>query len=187
MIQDIGKYSHSITFETEVYPGVYWVPLHTLGKSRYTNEEMAEIALLSPQEKKACIRSLYEAVQLFQISDFKSVLDNVNHWFDNELWQTHTNQEDAVRSNEGCCATDTNWLAYFIKGFQAKGRNVPFCFYLRETDCVTATGLRVGEESLTFCIPLEDKPILLYCEEEKREDIVFVSLPETLGEITNKA
>lgn len=29
-------------------------------------------------------------------------------------WQTHKGPEEAVLSNEGCCATDTNWLAYFI-------------------------------------------------------------------------
>lgn len=109
MAKDIGVYSNSIEFETEVYPGVYWVPLNTLGKSRYTNEQMKYIAQLSPEEKRQKINNLYEAVQLFQISNFQGEFDNINHWIDETtLWQTHKNPKDAVCTNKGCCASDTN-------------------------------------------------------------------------------
>ena len=40
MSRDIGQYSNTIKFETEVYNGVYWIPINTLGASRYSNEEM---------------------------------------------------------------------------------------------------------------------------------------------------
>ncbi len=115
--KDIGVYSNSIEFQVEVAPGVYWVPLNTLGKSNYTKEEMKYVAQLSPDEKRSKIHNLYEAVQLFQVSNFQGTFDNVNHWIDeNTLWQIHKNPEDAVYSNNGCCATDTNWLAYFLSG-----------------------------------------------------------------------
>ena len=114
MSRDIGQYSNTIKFETEVYNGVYWIPINTLGASRYSNEEMAEISKMSMEEKKVCISNLYEAVQLFQILDFQGGMDNKDYWVDNIHWQTHKSPEEAVLSNEGCCATDTNWLAYFI-------------------------------------------------------------------------
>lgn len=114
MSRDIGQYSNTIKFETEVYNGVYWVPINTLGASRYSNEEMSEISKMNMEKKKECISNLYEAVQLFQISEFQGVMDNKDYWIDNIHWQTHKSPEEAVLSNEGCCATDTNWLAYFI-------------------------------------------------------------------------
>ena len=43
MTKDTGVYSNSVEFEVEVYPNVYWVPLNTLGKSRYTDVDMQSI------------------------------------------------------------------------------------------------------------------------------------------------
>lgn len=264
MNKDTGNYSNTIEFETEVYPNVYWVPINTLGKSSYTNEEMAAIAALSPEDKKERIHSLYEAVQLYQVSDFRGVLDNANHWFgENTLWQTHKGQYDAVVSNEGCCATDTNWLAYFIQdkydsigslcyanedgnghittciqhdgwfyfldmmmcrndsqsflcrengvlaelldgewaGFlykckdpvdfcrfhisrcQEKNRPAPFAFYLRETAQVFASGLSPSENGLTFQIPRDENPRILYCDEEKTASLRIVDLPDELKDL----
>ena len=117
MCNDIGVYSNTIQFETEVYPNVFWVPLNTLGKSRYTNEEIKIISKLSPDEKRNKIQTLFEAVQLFQISDFQGTFDSVNHWVDETtLWQIHKTPLDAIISNNGCCATDTNWLSYMLSG-----------------------------------------------------------------------
>lgn len=258
MDKNIGKYSNSIEFETEVYPGVYWVPINILGKSRYSNDEIREIAKLPIEKKKEKISNLYEAVQLFQASDFKGSLDNINHWLeDKELWQTHKNQENAVISNAGCCATDTNWLAYFIKDkydfvgsfcyantdgnghittyirqdkyyyfldmmmcrkdsqqylcnedgvlenllssewagflykceeprdfcyfnidrFKAKNRNIPYCFYMRASDCVVATGVRWKENGVTFLVCKEENPTILYLNNEEESDILIVDLP----------
>ena len=114
MCKDMGRYSNSIKFETEVYNGVYWIPINTLGASRYSNEEMVKISQMSMKKKKSAIGNLYEAVQLFQVSDFQGIFDNKDYWIDNIHWQIHKSPEQAVLSNEGCCATDTNWLSYFI-------------------------------------------------------------------------
>lgn len=115
MNKNIGNYSNCVQFETEVYHGVYWVPINTLGVSRYTNGEMTEISRMPLEKKKERIGNLYEAVQLFQVSGFRGILDNKDYQMDNIHWQIHKKPEESVLSNEGCCATDTNWLAYFIK------------------------------------------------------------------------
>lgn len=52
MSRDIGQYSNSIQFETEVYDGAYWVPINTLGASRYSSEEMLEISKLPIEKRK---------------------------------------------------------------------------------------------------------------------------------------
>lgn len=240
---------------------MYWVPLNTLGGSRYTAAEMAKIAAMPPKEKRSRISSLYEAVQLFQVSDFRGVMDNVDHWTgEGVLWQTHKCPEEAVVSNEGCCATDTNWLAYFIDGrydalscfcyanedgnghitnciqhygdyyfldmmmcrndsqtflcretgvlaellagewsrflykckdsvdfcrfhissCAAKNRPAPFCFYIRETARVYATGLKLTEGHATFLVPADENPRIIYQDENSAARLVIKEIPAQL-------
>ncbi|MBQ2916305.1 MAG: hypothetical protein IJE51_05890 [Clostridia bacterium] len=259
--KDLFNHFDSVQFETEVYPGVYWVPLNTLGKTRYTNEQVKEFVSLSAQEKKEKINNLYEAVQLFQASEFRGVYDNVDHKINsNILWQTHKNQIEAVKSNEGCCATDTNWLAYFIQdkydkissfcyanedgnghittciqqnsefyfldmmmcrndsqpylsketgilsdllekewaGFlykckdpldfckfhisrcAEKNRSIPFGFYMRETNCVFATGAEITKNGITFLIPKNENPWVIYCNKDTSCKLLFTDVPKPI-------
>lgn len=120
MSRDIGQYSNSIQFETEVYDGVYWVPINTLGASRYSGEEMLEISKLPIEERKERIGNLYEAVQLFQLSEFRGTLDNKNYMIDGVHWQTHKSPKEAVLSGEGCCATDTKMCRKDSQAFLCK-------------------------------------------------------------------
>ena len=78
MSKNIWNYFYDIEFETQVYKGVYWVPINSLGKTRYTSAEMFEISKLSLENKRKKIGNLYEAIQLFQISEFRGCLDNKN-------------------------------------------------------------------------------------------------------------
>lgn len=261
---DTGNYSNSARFETEVYPGVYWVPLNTLGSSRYTTADMARIAALPLEEKRSRIANLYEAVQLFHASDFRGAMDNVNRWTgDGALWQVHKSPEESVISNEGCCATDTNWLAYFIDGHYdahswfcyanedgnghittciqhygdfyfldmmmcrndsqaflcretgdlsellagewsgflykckdpvdfcrfhidrcaAKKRPIPFCFYIRETPQVYATGLKLDKNGATFLVPASENPRIIYLDEQSAGRLESAKIPERLRNI----
>lgn len=260
MSKNTGNYSNHIQFETEVYQGVYWVPINILGKSRYSNDEMMEISKLPLEKKKERIGNLYEAVQLFQACEFQGVFDNRDYWVNDIHWQTHKSPEESILSNEGCCATDTNWLAYFIKDrydfvgsfcyagtdgnghittyieqegeyyfidmmmcrkdsqeflcresgvlselmdsewsgflyrcktpvdfchfnierFQAKNRNVPFCFYLRKSNFVTATGEHTDKNGVTFYVPKKDNPVIIYSQDDKGCNVSFVDLPMEL-------
>lgn len=143
-----GNYDNGAYFEYNVYPGVEQIPISALGKTRYTNEEMENIARLSLEEKRSFIGNLYEAIQLFQISGFKGALDNADYFIATGRlcpldegaglqsgpcdtpaqihWQMHKSPENAVLTNEGCCATDTNWLSFFLKDrYDSMGS---FCF-----------------------------------------------------------
>ncbi len=266
---DIGNYRHDASFSYEVYPGITQVPVHTLGKSRYTNEQMEKISRLPAAEKRPLIGNLYEAIQLFQLSGFAGILDNTDYWLGGVHWQTHTPPELAVTRNKGCCATDTNWLAYFLKDrydfigsfcfgspdqnghittciqhhgqfylidmmmcrldsqafsdsedtpplqrkksgwegylyrcedlaqmcrfyierFRASGRLAPYCFYLREGDHVTATGVSQDENGIvTFYAPQCDRPRLLYCDPALGHRFAVVPLPElSVGQTANCA
>lgn len=39
-------------FETKIGKNIFWVPVNTLGKTRYTNDEIYQMITLSPCEKK---------------------------------------------------------------------------------------------------------------------------------------
>lgn len=139
-----GIYASDASFRYEVYPGVAQVPVNTLGKPRFTNEAAAEISRLPLEERRARIGNLFEAIQLFHASGFRGVFDNVDYQVGDVHWQTHKSPESAVLSNEGCCATDTNWLAYFLKGrYDFLGS---FCFGHPDrnghiTTCIRQSGL----------------------------------------------
>ena len=72
MSSNIGNYRNDADFITEVFPNVYWVPICSLGKSRYSNDEMSEqIVKLTPQGKYEKIKNLYEEIQISHSGNLK--------------------------------------------------------------------------------------------------------------------
>lgn len=111
---DTVNLRHNANFEVEVADGVWWVPAAALGESRYTNSEIAAQVQFSPEEKQQNIATLYEALQLFQIGNFANGNDNQRIEENGVMWEHHKPGYHAVRTNEGCCATDSNWLNYIL-------------------------------------------------------------------------
>ena len=104
------------SFEVAVSDGVWWVPVSSLGGSHYTNSTVAASAEASPEQKQSDFSTLYEALQLFQITNFCTGDDNIRIAEDGIDWEHHKPGYDAVRTNTGCCATDSNWLNYILRG-----------------------------------------------------------------------
>lgn len=52
MDKDVGNYFYQIAFETQVYNGVYWVPVNSLGKTGYTSADILEICKMPLENKK---------------------------------------------------------------------------------------------------------------------------------------
>lgn len=112
---DVGPLRHQADFEVEVANDVWWVPVVSLGQTRYTNTEIAQMVNLSPEEKQSSVSTLYEAMQLYRIGNFTSSEDN-QRLFENGIdWEHHKPGYHAVRTNTGCCATSANWLNYILK------------------------------------------------------------------------
>lgn len=115
-LYDTENLRYEAHYEVEVADGVWWVPTNILGGSRYTNREIAGMVEHNPEEKQAEISTLYEALQLFQISNFHESDDNVRIKEGKVNWEHHKPGYDAVRTNNGCCASDSNWLNYILDG-----------------------------------------------------------------------
>lgn len=52
MIYDCMHLRNDAEFETKIGKNIFWVPVNTLGKTRYTNDEIYQMITLSPCEKK---------------------------------------------------------------------------------------------------------------------------------------
>lgn len=114
--KDLRTLRHDADFSEEVFDGVFWVPANTLGESRYTNAEIYAMLQESPEQKREKIATLYEALQLYQVGNFTSSDDNIRIEENGLFWEHHKPGYHAVRTNTGCCATDTNWLRYILDG-----------------------------------------------------------------------
>ena len=114
--KDLKTLRYDASFEVEVSDGVYWVPAITLGSSRYSNADIHKMLPATPEEKQGHISTLYEALQLYQVGNFAPSDDNVRVFDGGIMWEHHKPGYHAVRTNTGCCATDSNWLRYILDG-----------------------------------------------------------------------
>lgn len=114
--RDLAALRCDAGFEIEVFEGVYWVSASALGKTRFTNAQVYRLLSDTPEEKQAEISTLYEALQLYQIGDFRSADDNIRVEENGIDWEYHTPGRLAAENNSGCCATDSAWLRYILDG-----------------------------------------------------------------------
>ena len=114
--RDLATLRYDARFEVQAAPGVWWVPARTLGESSYTNAQVQAMLTDTPAQKQAKIDTLYEALQLYQIGNFYGSDDNIRIREGGVDWEHHKPGYDAVRTNNGCCATDSNWLRYILDG-----------------------------------------------------------------------
>ena len=113
--KDCGALRHDADFSMKVAEGVWWVPANTLGGSRYTNAQIQALLIDTPEQKQAKIGTLYEALQLYRIGGFYGSDDNAFLKENGILWEHHKPGYDAVRTNNGCCASCADWLSYILK------------------------------------------------------------------------
>ena len=114
MDYDTRELRHDAQFEVEVHDGVWWAPANSLGGTRYTNREMLEMRRLSPEEKRDAIGTLYEAIQLFQVSNFRFATDLIQIEESGMEWEHHKPGYHVIRTNQGCCASTSNWINYLL-------------------------------------------------------------------------
>ncbi|WP_251615539.1 hypothetical protein V1225_09365 [Emergencia sp. JLR.KK010] len=116
MTKDTVNLRENAAFYTKIYPGVYWIPVNTLGKSRLTNEDIEKLKNKSPEIKREKIKNLYELIQLLQIGGFEVVDDNIYEQHNGLQWEKHRTGYDAVRLNQGCCASVASFGNYILEG-----------------------------------------------------------------------
>ena len=116
-MRDTINLRHNAAYETQIYKNVYWVPVNVLGKTRYTNDEMAhEIRKYTVEQIRDLKFSVYEAIQYFQlVMRFQETNDIVFYKHMGHNWQLHKSGRYAYETNCGCCASSAAWLNYVIE------------------------------------------------------------------------
>ncbi len=113
--KDLLTLRHDADYEVEVSKNVSWVHAGKLGKSRFSNKEVFDMIGESPEFKQAEIKTLYEALQIYQVGGFAASDDNIRMMENGINWEHHKPGYNAVLTNNGCCATSANWLNYILK------------------------------------------------------------------------
>ena len=105
-------------FKIEVFHGVYWVLANILGRAQYSSDDICRFIHLWPEEKADKTHTLYDSIQLFQASRFYGHIDNVRIVEEETTIMStfHKPGYHAVRTNGGCCAANSNWLHYILRG-----------------------------------------------------------------------
>lgn len=114
--QDLRTLRYDATFAVDVAEGIQWVSARMLGDSSFSNAEIFDLLPAPPEAKANEINTLYEALQLYQIGNFRAADDNIRVEENGIHWEHHKPGFDAVRTNCGCCATSANWLRYILAG-----------------------------------------------------------------------
>ena len=104
-------------FSTQLSPEVFWVPIRELGDTQFTtNEILPFFNGMACCQKQKIIHTLYEAMQLFIEGRFIETDDTQIVEENGIMWEHHKPGNDAIQTNEGCCASDTAWLCYMLDG-----------------------------------------------------------------------
>lgn len=115
---DTFNLRHNADFRVELGSGVYWVPANVLGKPQYTDTEIMKLALTrNPQLLQEKISTLYDVIQYFHISGFRSVnADHIDAEYNGISWEHHKTGEEAILTNYGDCSGFAALGNYLLQG-----------------------------------------------------------------------
>ncbi len=103
-------------FVTKIARGIEWVPTAILGRTERSVAQASAIWQLPVDERKQYITNLYEAMQLFHISNFEIKDDKRIIECGGSIWEFSKDGRETVCDNCGMCAECAAWLIYFLKG-----------------------------------------------------------------------
>lgn len=110
---DSKNLRYNAKFETEVFPHVFWVPVSYLGKTNWTNQQLA-LQKAVPTALKERMNNPYEFIQYIQAVDFQEHTD-VSYTMQNGIsWETHTSGEEALHMNRGSCSSISGAFYYLL-------------------------------------------------------------------------
>lgn len=105
-------------FEVLIAKDIYWIPLNTFGKTRYSNDQISKLSELPIEQQKEHISNLYEAVQFFQNIEFKILSDKPYFiTLDKLKWQYQFPPKQVCYDRKGSCCEIAIWLDHYVSSF----------------------------------------------------------------------
>lgn len=115
-VYDTINLVNDASFETEVYPGVFWVPFSVLGKSEiaFTEDVIKEIR---EAQFKGIIHNPYEFMQYIQTVDFTECMDAEFIYRDGVCWAIPSSGFKALQRNYGTCSSISGAFHYVLHDY----------------------------------------------------------------------
>lgn len=101
-------------FELKLANNVFWIPYNMNGVKALPIDVLTQLITMTPEQKKEKINTIIDAVNLFILSDFKEISDNILIKENEILWEHHKPGYISILSNEGCCASCCTWANYLL-------------------------------------------------------------------------
>lgn len=112
-MKDTVNLRNDAHFSTYLYRNASWVPINTLGTTRYTNKEMCSFARNNRRNISNLLKNPYEVIQYIQMCGFLDSEDIKYEMHNDRYWETHCSGLEAILRNEGNC-TALAALFYYI-------------------------------------------------------------------------
>lgn len=115
-VYDTINLINDASFETEIYPNVFWVPFSTLGKSEIIFTEDI-INNLKESRFKGIIHNPYEFIQYLQMVDFAERMDIEFMYQDGNRWAILSSGFKALQRNYGTCTSISGAFFYVLRDY----------------------------------------------------------------------
>jgi hypothetical protein len=113
-MNDISTLHTNADFELVISPGVKWVPFSTLGRSKFTNQEIISI---SSDQAVDRLTNVYEWIQYIKIHDWKPGKNLKYETRNNRIWELHANGKHLLDSHQGNCATYAGFVSAILSRY----------------------------------------------------------------------
>ena len=103
-------------FNVSIAPDLFWVPVNSFGKCKYTKEELKTLASSLPYNANK-FNNLYETIAGFQLIEFKEKNTNIIKTINETTFVDYDSPEQAILKSYGVCSGIASWLNFFLNRF----------------------------------------------------------------------
>lgn len=104
---------HDASFEVEIAPGLFWVPINSFGSCSYTKQQLKKIMNNLPKSYNL-LHNLYEIVAGFQIMGFEEKTTNTIYSYNNYKLEFYETPDQSICKKYGACSGISSWLNYLL-------------------------------------------------------------------------
>ena len=119
---------HDAKFKVKLANSLFWVPLNTLGYSKYKTSDFTTDDIVDIEYVRSIISNPYEAFQYLNAIKFKEIKDVYYKSEKGILWEHHIDGNTSITHRSGCCTSVAAALSVLLEGrFEKMG----YIFFIR--------------------------------------------------------
>lgn len=116
-------------FEVELAKDLFWVPINSLGKTRFTNDYFLNLIDFNLTYVQEVVGNVYEAIQFLNALKFRESKDVSLVESQGIIWEYHCSGIEAIKNKSGCCTSVASALKFLCeKSYDYLG----FIYFVRQ-------------------------------------------------------